>query len=306
MKTMCLGIALWMVLGCDGNGAHDGSGDTRDDSQCGQFSSEIGNDLLATWIYESIHNFAGSEAVILRGLVTGSELVPSGCLADCQQNAFIRFDEALRWPEFYDDVSLFLGTEIVVQRKIAAPTSPGEQLIILGKVIEFDSFNCCTLVLDEVAHVSPEAVPGFADRLPEFEQFVETHLPYFRLATSAGVVVGRVENVTPEPPLPWLGEHDPMWHDAAIRVEEVLHGPMSIGETIVARFATSDDAMWYRSPRLTVGQQSLFVLESDDFDGMLEEAIPGFSIIQQEQVRAVEDAVGVGEVLASAPHLCLD
>jgi hypothetical protein len=54
-------------------------------------------------------------------------------------------------------------------------------------------------------------------------------------------------------------EHDPMWREAVVEVEDVHKGSHK-RKTIIVRFPASRDIMWNEAPKLRPGQEGYFVL----------------------------------------------
>ena len=84
------------------------------------------------------------------------------------------------------------------------------------------------------------------------------------LKASSVVVTGKVVR-TSEINLPDQGltEHDPEWKEAEIAIDEVLKGDVS-GKTMKIVFAGGKDIMYYRSPKLGVGDDGIFMIQTAD------------------------------------------
>lgn len=83
------------------------------------------------------------------------------------------------------------------------------------------------------------------------------------------VVRGRVQSVrqvSAELPRQPISEHMPQWREAVVRVEEPLKGA-DAGDEVVIRFASSDDATWYKAPKLREGQAETFCVHVDRVTG---------------------------------------
>jgi hypothetical protein len=56
-----------------------------------------------------------------------------------------------------------------------------------------------------------------------------------------------------------ISEHDPLWREAVIEVEDVIkgsHGP----RTLVVRFPSSTDVRWHKAPKFLPGQEGVWLL----------------------------------------------
>jgi hypothetical protein len=76
------------------------------------------------------------------------------------------------------------------------------------------------------------------------------------------VVVGRIEGVEPFKQEPVVDtEHWPNLQVAYLGVERVLKGDVGDSKRIDFLFAFSRDVLWYRSPKVEVGDNAVFLLE---------------------------------------------
>ena len=87
-----------------------------------------------------------------------------------------------------------------------------------------------------------------------------------RLAAASVVFLGKVENEKPlegetdnkDQPRESYSEHDPKWHVAAVKVITPLRGADK-DATVMVIFSASRDIMWFNSPKLKAGQESIFI-----------------------------------------------
>jgi hypothetical protein len=93
-----------------------------------------------------------------------------------------------------------------------------------------------------------------------------------RLAAASSVFRGRVESeralgagaaaaAQPQPP----SEHDPEWHVATVRVTTAMQNATE-GSVVTIMFPASRDIMWYSAPKLTPGQDAIFITHKADRD----------------------------------------
>ena len=81
-----------------------------------------------------------------------------------------------------------------------------------------------------------------------------------RLESAEIGVVGTVTSVQQrEAETTHISEHDPAWHEATIKVDEVVKGKKSTKEVTVV-FPGSDDVRWHKIPKYTQGQQGIWLL----------------------------------------------
>jgi hypothetical protein len=94
-----------------------------------------------------------------------------------------------------------------------------------------------------------------------------------RIAAASSIFRGRVESERPlatgagqagasdRPP----SEHDPDWHVASVRVLTSLQGSAQ-SELMNVLFPASRDIVWFNAPKLTVGQEAIFITHKADRD----------------------------------------
>ena len=81
-----------------------------------------------------------------------------------------------------------------------------------------------------------------------------------RLKTAQMGVVGEVTAVRPmEVQTTRISEHDPVWHEATIKVDEVVKGKKGTTEVSVV-FPQSDDVRWHNVHKYSPGQQGIWLL----------------------------------------------
>jgi hypothetical protein len=104
-----------------------------------------------------------------------------------------------------------------------------------------------------------------------------------RLASAALVVTGVAGDPQPTEAARRtpVGEHDPLWWAAPIRVESVEKGQPGTAP-VVALFPTSIDLYWEHSPRLKAGQRAIFLLQPDSRKQF---SVPGLFLIDPLDVQ---------------------
>ena len=81
-----------------------------------------------------------------------------------------------------------------------------------------------------------------------------------RLKTAQIGVVGEVTAVKPaEVQTTRISEHDPAWHEATIKVDEVVKGKKGTREVNVM-FPQSDDVRWHKVHKFSPGQRGIWLL----------------------------------------------
>ena len=89
-----------------------------------------------------------------------------------------------------------------------------------------------------------------------------------------------------------LSEHDPQWAVATVEVDQAIKGRPP--KTVEVLFATSQDVMWHRAPKLIVGQRVVTMLQK----GVLEAPNARANVVVHPlDVRPPDAAELVAEVL---------
>jgi len=134
------------------------------------------------------------------------------------------------------------------------------------------------------------------------------------------VVSGKITSVSlpeaegagaPEAPSPRRlapREHDPHWREAVVEVSQVHKGAHP-GKTVVVRFPSSHDRMWFSAPKLAPGQEGHFVLHKSGRTRTVEgpalaagaPAAPAveevYSVVQPEDFQSIAQPGGLKSVL---------
>ncbi len=181
----------------------------------------------------------------------------------------VKVDEIFQAPEPFRD---FVGKEVTVLLSQAPESKPGDQAIYFTKgwlygqsiaVVEVGKLSNSTRAAGPAALTAQnEQVTKAVEKLGDKD--LRT-----RVASSELVVVGKVTSVKPAEALTAairsarLSEHDPQFLEATIEVERTEKGQLS-GNTVKVVFPSSMDVMWYKAPKLKVGQEGAFILHADE------------------------------------------
>ncbi len=185
------------------------------------------------------------------------------------RTAIVRVERVLRAPEQMEQVA---GRDITV--KLREPADVGTMA-----VFETDGWLYGeSLAVIETGRRRPAEAARALEADPDVAAGRETPAAAARAAAhrsavqaraeeASAVVVGRVVGVkqleTAARAGPGgeerLSEHDPGWAIAEVEVDEAVKGRKS--GTIEVLFATSDDVMWQRAPKLVVGQKAVMLLQ---------------------------------------------
>jgi len=161
-----------------------------------------------------------------------------------------------------------VGTEVIVVSQNAAAVADGDVGVFFT--------NCVSLgdqvLVREVGY--REASRESVREIDETMRIAAQRPLAERVAGAQMIVTGQVVSVQPlERPFPPRSEHDPDWSIARVTVGSVLKGPRS-RKTIEVLFASSEDIVWYKSPKLHEGASGVFILRTRDEDEAPRELAP--------------------------------
>jgi hypothetical protein len=178
----------------------------------------------------------------------------------------VKVQEVLYTPPGLDD---FTGRTITVQLAEPGLVRVGEPAAFFTRTWIFGS----SLAV-RAAGVLPVGEGGgfgydpaqLKDQVAKAVQKVSDETLLRRLDAASWVVVGKVVSAAPARVLtsesPEITEHEPDWWIARVAIESVEKGTGRPSELEVL-FPHSDDVAFYRNPKLSPGQESLFILHED-------------------------------------------
>ena len=194
---------------------------------------------------------------------TGASTLPS--IEPDDRTAVVRVDRVLRAPQQMETIA---GREITV--RLRSRTENGTAAVFEA---EGWMYGESMAVIETRRRRPPAETPSAAaaehetesaaaaDRAARFRQTLKA-----RADDASSVVVGRVVSVraagdtaavTAEEGR--LSEHDPQWAVATVEVDQAIKGRPP--KTVDVLFATSQDVMWHRAPKLIVGQRAVMMLQ---------------------------------------------
>jgi hypothetical protein len=153
-----------------------------------------------------------------------------------------------------------IGGDAMIYRESFPSHADGDEAFFFGAYGIGDGF-----LLRELAELSTTTYPGTPAAVSQLVQFYSDHPTYHRLVSAYGTIDATVlSDVALSSNGPTASEHDPLWHVATVQVNRTLCGTEPA--TIEVRWSASNDIAWYNSPKLAVGQQSIFILHGDTCD----------------------------------------
>jgi hypothetical protein len=121
-----------------------------------------------------------------------------------------------------------------------------------------------TLALIEINRREPMAAEEGRRQVAEAHARDADRRLALRVEGADAVVVGAVRRTASRPEGEMLptSEHDPLWWEAEIDVQELEKGEMSRDRTVIS-FPSSDDDFWLASPKFKPGDKGVFLLRRD-------------------------------------------
>jgi hypothetical protein len=202
--------------------------------------------------HDPLVSFVAQSGLIFLGTVTALHATTQGIdVTDTSRMVVVQVNS-----ELYDPAMLDLAGQSVTVELLAAPTMQvGYQGYFFTQIWTLGQ----TVGVTEVAHADPDVYPNLPTDVPAIEALLADEKLYARMQTAGSVIAGTVTAITALPDGPPVSEHDPVWAEATIEAECTLEGvPIAVAQVA---FATSNDVAWYQSPKLTMGEAGVFLLQ---------------------------------------------
>lgn len=188
---------------------------------------------------------------IFRGTVEQINAATLPEITETQNCVVVKVNEVLETPPDFTD---WTGRSITVLVKDAGKLKPGVERVFFTNGWLFGK----SIAVMEVSSKDPRETD--AKTVQNGIKARQENLLRERLKASELVIAGKVVELQPSKNQEPGSEHDPEWVTAIIEVSTTLKG--QTGQTKVpVQFASSIDVMWYGSPKFTVGQQGIWLLQ---------------------------------------------
>jgi hypothetical protein len=205
-----------------------------------------------------VDDLAEKSSFIFRGTVQKLKASSVPNLPVTDNTVLVRVDQVFRVPEVLGNL---VGKQITVQLNTPASATVGQSFTLFTVPIVFAE----SIAVRELGRTEtpPEAARAraHADQVSAAIQVLPDKLLRRHLNEADVVVTGKVLSIKQRktPLSHGISEHDPDWHEAVIQVESVERGKAP-SKRLSILFPGSRDVQWYQSPKLTVGQEGVFVL----------------------------------------------
>jgi hypothetical protein len=184
------------------------------------------------------------------------------------RTAIVRVDVVVNGPP---DLTGFLGQEITVELSSDRKVSVGQKMVfhtaawIFGASVAVRSLReepvesrsaktSRKAVAAKAAHANAIRPPHFSDA----DLVVSGKVVKVRIPADTGAARRRTIK-TPSP----ITEHDPVWREAVIQVDDVLKGENK-AKQVTVRFPDSSDVMFHGAPKFEPGQEGYFMLHKGE------------------------------------------
>jgi len=214
---------------------------------------------------DSAAALAERSAIVLRGKVVKTYASAEPTLAASKQTAVVMVLETLAGQEIVGEQN---GKTATVVLHSPDRLKVGDEALFFGN----PRFMGQSLTLADEGEIL--AAPGAAAPVDDARRGIQARRDRpvrERLEVAALVFRGTVESVRPlaaaagpgNKPEPAGSEHDPEWQVAMVRVASPLRGGKA-GDQVAVIFAASRDIVWFAAPKLSQGQDAIFVAHAAD------------------------------------------
>jgi hypothetical protein len=210
---------------------------------------------------QNLIDWTDQSTALLRGTVTQVNATTTGIPpVSGRQQIVVRVD-AVPF-ERAPFLSMFIGMEITILTPTGQECAPtvcdvGYQgyFFVSGLIVG------ASIEDEQIARVDIGTYAHIEQDVPAIYAITQDKALYERMTSALGIVSGTV-TATRSLHTPITSEHSPDWGEADVSVDCALAG--SLSGTIHVRYAQSTDIAWNDSPKLTVGESAIFLLQDDN------------------------------------------
>ncbi len=168
--------------------------------------------------------------------------------------AVVQVDDVVNAPAVFQGIA---GQEITVRLKSLAGLKKGGTRTFFTNGWIYGS----SIAVDAVGHTADTKKSSIAASVQSSTTEKKDSALKARLKSAEMAVVGTVSKVEPAATgTTHISEHDPAWHEATIKVGEVIKGKKQTNEVSVL-FPQSDDVWWHKLPKYKEGQKGIWILQ---------------------------------------------
>jgi hypothetical protein len=219
---------------------------------------------------------------VFQGTVQSVNEATLAAVTNTKNTCVVRVEQILRGS---DMVAEFAGRRITVRAAGARKLKAGEQgtfytnVWLLGEslaveLLDFEPLQPTAAMAVAALGAAPTASPTenlkqheFTNRVASADVVLSGRVTSVRLVEDAPAMAATARAALAGSPAETqttsISEHDPVWQEATIEVGAVHKGSHG-NQTAVIRFPASTDVRWYQAPKLTPGQEGVFVLQAGE------------------------------------------
>ena len=202
---------------------------------------------------QQARKFAAESAFVFVGKVIKTRAATMEGLA-ADNTAVVQVERVISAPDIFAPLG---GHQITARFTKGPPPRAGRSLTFFTNGWVFGS----SVAVDVVGTAAETGRQAAASNVRGSQVAKTDSVLKARLASAAMSVVGRVAKVTRSPTRSTrISEHDPNWHVATIKVDEVIKGKRGT-KTAKVLFPDSDDVRWHKVGKYTTGQQGIWMLQ---------------------------------------------
>jgi hypothetical protein len=202
---------------------------------------------------KQVTELAGQSAFVFVGKVVKAKAATMADLV-APNTAIVQVEHVLNAPDMFATIG---GQQVTIRMHTKTALKRGERRTFFANGWVFGA----SLAVDVIGTVDETDPDAMKPMLRSAKHDTEDDVLRARVQSAVMGVVGTVtsvarSNLDPGP----ISEHNPDWHEATIRVDEVIKGQAGVKQATVL-FPNSDDARWHTVGKYTAGQQGIFMLQ---------------------------------------------
>jgi hypothetical protein len=202
---------------------------------------------------QQINGYAAQSAFVFTGTVLTLNAATVGGIPT-DNTAVVQVDRVVTAPAMFTSLA---GSQITVRFKKLSDVRKGSAMTFFTNGWIFSS----SIAVDAVGYVDVTGTLEVATMMRAANTSNNDAMLSARLESAAMVVAGTVTKVARSAERPtFISEHDPLWHDATIHVDEVIKGTKDTTQVTVL-FPKSDDIRWHEVRKFAEGQHGIWLLQ---------------------------------------------
>jgi hypothetical protein len=180
----------------------------------------------------------------------------------------------------------YTGKDITVLLRQPEKVKVGQQMVFFTNGWLYGR----SIAVKEVGVLPVEDMTRIQKQVAEGIRLAEDKNLQRRIANAELVIMGKVSNIskpqiTRKQP---LTEHDPLWQQAVIEIKSVEKGRNSL-KTVVIWFPSSQDVMWYKSPKFSLNQERIWILHKYQTAALPTEAKEAYTALDQDDIHSISE-----------------